>query len=109
MQPESRNYLWDAAEAAQRIQRFAAGKSFADYASDELLRAAIERQFIILGEALSRLRQVDPDAASRLPDLPRAVALRNVPVHAYADVDEAIVWGVVTGPLGTLLAALKAA
>jgi uncharacterized protein with HEPN domain len=41
MPPESRKYLWDAAEAAQRIQRLAAGKSFADYREDELLRAAI--------------------------------------------------------------------
>jgi len=41
MPPESRKYLWDAAEAAQRIHRFAAGKSFADYREDELLRAAI--------------------------------------------------------------------
>ena len=108
MSPDSRKYLWDATEAAQRILRFAAGKTFADYSQDELLRAAIERHFIILGEALSRLRQVDAETANQLPDLARAVALRNLLVHAYADVDEAIVWGVVTGPLAGLLAALQA-
>lgn len=108
MSPDSRKYLWDATEAAQRILKFAAGKTFSDYCQDELLRAAIERHFIILGEALSRLRQVDPETANRLPDLPRAVALRNLLVHAYADVDEAIVWGVTIGPLAGMLAALQA-
>lgn len=108
MSPDSRKYLWDATEAAQRILRFASGKTFADYSQDELLRAAIERHFIILGEALSRLRQADAATANQLRDLPRAVALRNLLVHAYADVDEAIVWGVVTGPLAGLLSALQA-
>lgn len=78
MSPDSRKYLWDATEAAQRILRFAVGKTFADYSQDELLRAAIERHFIILGEALSRLRQVDAETADQLPDLPRAVALSAI-------------------------------
>ena len=78
MSPDSRKYLWDATEAAQRILRFTSGKTFADYSQDELLRAAIERHFIILGEALSRLRQVDAETANQLPDLARTVALRNL-------------------------------
>ena len=108
MPPDSRKWLWDATEAAQSILRFSAGKTFEDFRSDDLLRAAIERHFIILGEALGRLRQNDPQTASRLPDLGRAVALRNLLVHAYAEVDEGIVWGVVTGSLPALLAALQA-
>lgn len=51
---------------------------------------------------------MDAENANQLPDLARAVTLRNLLVHAYADVDEAIVWGVVTGPLSGLLAALQA-
>ena len=42
------------------------------------------------------MRQVDAETANQLPDLARAVALRNLLVHAYAAVDETIVWGVVT-------------
>jgi uncharacterized protein with HEPN domain len=107
MLPDSRKWLWDAAEAAQSILRFSAGKTFEDFRHDELLRAAIERHFIILGEALGRLRQTDPTTAAQLPDLARAVAMRNLLVHAYAEVDEGIVWGVVTGSLPALLAALE--
>lgn len=108
MPPDSRKWLWDAAEAAQTILRFSAGKTFDDFRDDDLLRAAIERHFIVLGEALGKLRQTDRDTANRLPDLDRAVAMRNLLVHAYAEVDEAIVWGVVTGSLPALLAALQA-
>lgn len=108
MPPDSRKWLWDAAEAAQTILRFSAGKTFEDFRSEDLLRSAIERHFIILGEALGKLRQTDPATANRLPDLARAVAMRNLLVHAYAEVDEGIVWGVVVGSLPALLAALQA-
>lgn len=102
MPADATKYLWDAKEAAARIARFAQGKSLDDYLADELLRAAIERQFTILGEALGRLRQVDAATAARITDLPRAVALRNLLVHAYADIDDHIVWGVVTGQIARL-------
>lgn len=82
MPPDSRKWLWDAAEAAQTILRFSAGKTFEDFRCDELLRAAFERHLIILGEALGKLRQVDPGTAGRLPDMARAVAMRNLLVHA---------------------------
>lgn len=61
----------------------------------------------IVGEALSRVRQVDPTVAERIVDLPRAVALRNILVHGYADIDDSIVWGVVVGPLPGLVAVLE--
>lgn len=108
MPADATKYLWDAREAAARIARFAQGKSLDDYLADELLRAAIERQFTILGEALGRLRQLDPATAERITDLPRAVALRNLLVHAYADIDDHIVWGVVTGQIARLRSEMEA-
>jgi uncharacterized protein with HEPN domain len=108
MPADATKHLWDAREAAVRIARFAQGKSIDDYLADELLRAAIERQFTILGEALGRLRQLDAATAARISDLPRAVALRNLLVHAYADIDDRIVWGVITGQLARLVADLDA-
>lgn len=101
-------YVWDAKEAAARALRFTQGKSFEDYAADEMLRAAVERQFMILGEALGRVRQLDATLAARVTYLPRAVALRNLLVHAYAETDDGIVWGVVAGPLRALLNDLEA-
>jgi uncharacterized protein with HEPN domain len=71
-----------------------------------LLRSAVERQFEIIGEALARLRQVDPVLAATIPELPRIVAFRNVLIHGYATVDNELVWGVVEGHLLSLLRTL---
>lgn len=66
MLADSRKYLWDAQKAASRIKRFTAGRSFDDYLDDDMLRAAVERQFEIIGEALNRLSAKDPDTADRV-------------------------------------------
>jgi hypothetical protein len=42
------------------------------------LRAAVERQFEIIGEAFAGLRRIAPALAARIPDLPRIIAFRNV-------------------------------
>jgi uncharacterized protein with HEPN domain len=107
MEADSAKLIWDALRAAEAARRMATGADFGRYRADEMLRSAIERQLEILGEALSQLRRVDPATASMLSDLPRAVALRNILIHAYADVDDAIVWGVVERHLEPLMAQLR--
>ncbi len=107
MQGDSYKLLWDAAQAAERIQRFVHEKSYDDYAADELLRSAVERQFEILGEALARLRQIDQQTALGIAELPRVVGFRNVLIHAYATVDHRIVWGIVEADLMPLRGTLQ--
>lgn len=102
MQRESTTLLWDAREAVDRIVRFVSGKSLTDYLADELLRAAVERQLEIVGEALGRLRARDHETASRVPELDRIVALRNVLIHGYATVDDRLVWAIVETKLTSL-------
>jgi len=52
MRLESKKYLYDMLQAAKRIAEFTRGRSFGDYERDALLRAGVERQFEIIGEAL---------------------------------------------------------
>jgi uncharacterized protein with HEPN domain len=106
MHPDAGKLVWDAQQAAERVARFTAGKSLAEYEADEYLRSAVERQFEIVGEALNRLSRVDPATAATIADLPRIVAFRNVLIHGYASVDNRIVWGVIEGSLASLRAAL---
>ncbi len=103
---EAAKYLWDAQYAAERITRFTSGRSFDDYLADDMLRAAVERQFEIIGEAFAGLRRVDPAVAAAIPDLPRIIAFRNVLIHAYATIDPRLVWGVVENDLPGLRAAI---
>lgn len=107
MHADAAKLLWDAQQSAERIARYTAGKSFADYQADDLLRSAVERQFEIIGEAFSQLRRIDPVTAACLPELPRIVAFRNVLIHGYASVDDRLVWGVVEASLLPLCAALE--
>jgi uncharacterized protein with HEPN domain len=82
-------------------------KTFEDYLKDEMLRAAVERQFEIIGEALNQLSKREPDRAKRIPDLARVVAFRNILIHGYATVDDRLVWGVLESQLPALLQAVK--
>ena len=107
MPRDPRKCLWDAQQAAERVARFVAGKTFDDYLADEQLRSAVERQFEIIGEALSQLARLDPVLAASVPDLPRIVAFRNVLIHGYATVDDRLVWGVVEGSLAGLRSRLS--
>lgn len=98
--------LWDARQAADRIARITDGKRFEDYLSDEVLRWAVERQFIVIGEALSALRRTDPTVVNGVTNLARIVAFRNVLIHGYASVDDRLVWGVIERDLAVLRASL---
>lgn len=78
MRPESRKYLWDASQAVERITRFVAGKTYQTYQNDDLLRSAVERQFEIIGESLTKLRAIDPETAASVPESARIIAFRNL-------------------------------
>jgi len=104
MRPDDRRkYLWDVLTAAELLREFSAGKSFEDYQADAMLRSAVERQFEIVGEALNHLSKVDPGLASDIPDLGRVVAFRNILIHGYAIVDDALVWQALTDRLPGLV------
>jgi uncharacterized protein with HEPN domain len=92
MERDPRTFLWDARESADAITQFIAGRTIRQYLDDPMLRAAVERHFEIIGEALNRLLQTYPEIAAKVPDLKQAVAFRDLLIHGYAIVDSAIVW-----------------
>ena len=102
MERDPRAYLWDVREAAGAILEFSAGKTFEDYASDRMLRSAVERQFEIVGEALNQLCKIEPQWADRIPDVPQIVAFRNLLIHGYASVNDLTVWRTVQDSLPSL-------
>lgn len=106
MQPDAAAYLWDARTAAVLVQDFIEGLSEATYRSDELHKSAVERQFEIVGEALNNLRKADPETAARIPDLPRIIGMRNILAHAYAVIDDAVVWDAATARIPALIDAI---
>lgn len=106
MQRDSAALLWDALDAARSIAGFLDGVTRSDYVGDLLRRRAVEREFEIVGEALGRLRRIDPDMAASVPGLQDAVGLRNVLVHGYAEIVDERVYDTAVDDLPRLIEAL---
>ena len=95
-------YIYDVLKAAQLLADFTQGATFEDYESNALLRSAVERQFVIIGEALSQLSKIAPEVAVGIRECRRIIAFRNILVHGYAVVDHRVVWGVLRSDLPVL-------
>lgn len=108
MQLEVRKYLHDMQRAVDALVAFTAGKRFDDYRGDAMLRAAVERQFEIIGEALGQLAKRDASVAASISEHRRIIAFRNILIHGYADVDDALVWDIVETRLTVLRREIEA-
>lgn len=102
MRRDPRTLLWDVRDAAEAITAFTAGMDADAYVASPLVRAAVERKFEIIGEALNRLARDDAALASRMPELSAIVGFRNVLIHGYAVIDDRRVWRVVETSLPRL-------
>jgi uncharacterized protein with HEPN domain len=105
---ETKKYLYDLRQAADLIAQFTAGRSFEDYTDDAMLRAAVEREFEIVGEALGRLARIDATLAARISEHRRIIAFRNILIHGYAIVDDRLVWDIVETKLPVLRREIEA-
>jgi uncharacterized protein with HEPN domain len=94
--------LWDTLEAAEKVQRFIENKTFEDFMHDDMLRAAVERNLEIIGEAA---RRTSEDLKQEHPEIPwrKIIAQRNVLIHEYDDIDYKEIWEVVSFHLPRLI------
>ena len=102
MRLESRKYLFDIQQAVKLLREFTSAKALSDYEADAMLRAAVEREFEIIGEAMAQLARADKTVVTRISKYQRIIAFRNILIHGYADVDDKLVWDVVETNLSTL-------
>ena len=108
MRLESRKLLEDVRQATELILQFAAGRTILDYRETALLRSGIERQFEIIGEAISRLTKLDAATASQISQRRRIIDFRNILIHGYDLVDTNVAWDVVQNDLPALLREVEA-
>jgi len=101
------SYLWDMREAAQEIISFMKDVKFAQFEKNKLLRSAVERQLLIIGEAANH---ISPQFRSTHPQVvwPDLIALRNILAHEYGELLTTRVWIASTKSAPELLEALKA-
>jgi uncharacterized protein with HEPN domain len=102
MRPEALKLLVDIRQALSDIKEFVRGMDLPQYRQDTKCRAAVERKFEVIGEASARLRDRLPELFERLDAGPQIIGFRNRLIHGYDNVDDAIVWDVVTRKLPEL-------
>ena len=61
MKEELRKGFADILQAAGEIGGFVEGINFEKYEKSSLIQRAVERNFQIIGEALTRIRRIDPN------------------------------------------------
>jgi len=104
MPRDLRMYLWDIEHSGSKITAFTRGQTFFDYRQDDMRRAAVERMFEIIGEALSQISIHHPAAFQQLTMAREYVNFRNVLIHRYSNVDDGVVWTAIESDLHLLLA-----
>jgi len=94
-------YLYDIRVAIDSIDEYLGDRrDFNMYKENKLLRRAIERELEIIGEAASKILDLDPNI--EIENARRIVDLRNFVIHGYDRVDDIIIWGIITNHLPKL-------
>lgn len=103
---QARSYLWDIHEAAREIQAFLRGVKFHEFEKNKILRYAVERQLLVIGEAAVH---ISPQFRKKHPEInwARLVELRNVLAHEYGETLTNRVWLAATDGLPGVLEPLE--
>jgi uncharacterized protein with HEPN domain len=100
-------YLWDVANAIDLIERFCANMSFFEYLENDLVRAGVERQFEIIGEALKQCEANFPGSTASLPNVSAFARFRDRLAHGYFTLDQDVIWRTKMQDIRPMRATLK--
>jgi uncharacterized protein with HEPN domain len=101
MHPEIKIWLKDIELSIKEIHDFLPQRwTYADFQNDLKTRKAVERNIEIIGEAVSRIREIDPHLL--ITDSRKIVDTRNRIIHGYNSVSADVIWLIVTRDLPIL-------
>ena len=103
MPRDERAYLADIIESCNAITGAVSGLNLTDYETNRLVRSSVEREFIIIGEAMASLYRVAPRTFESITRARRIVDFRNQLTHEYPTVDNALVWAIIEHDVPLLL------
>lgn len=88
---DSSIYLQDIIDRIGRLQEYLDGKTESDFLASNLMRDAVERNLEVIGEAAGRIPE---QLRVQAPGIPwkRIVGLRNIVIHQYRGIDQAVFW-----------------
>ena len=101
MELKVKKYLYDIADAINLIDEFIGdNRDFNIYKQNQMLKKAVEREFEIIGEALNRIIKIDKDFS--ISNTRNIIGLRNHIIHAYDNIVDEIIWGIINRNLPQL-------
>ena len=101
MHPDVRIWLKDIELSINEIHDFLSlTANYSDFQGDLKTRKAIERNIEIIGEAIKRIRGIDPDIP--ITDSRKIADTRNRIIHGYDSVSADIIWLVIKRDLPVL-------
>jgi len=95
MEHDPKAYLFDIKQACDEIKDFTHGMSFEEYLLNSMVKAAVERKFLVIGEAMIKLKREHPEILGKISDHEKIAGFRNVLVHGYDIIDDATVWSAI--------------
>lgn len=101
MTEKEKKYLSDILSSITLIEEFTNDlKSFDDYQQDLKTKGAVERHLGIIGEAVNKF--LKESETNNLKNSSQMVSLRNRLIHSYDNIDDSIIWAIVTRYLSSL-------
>ena len=93
MQREPRAFVEDIVVSCDAIAADLAGVDVQSYLESRMTRSAVEREFMIIGEAINCLADIAPSLFERITEGRTIVDFRNQLAHGYMSVNDRLVWG----------------
>jgi len=98
MEKEVQTWLEDIKQSIDEIEEFLPERrDFFEFKKDLKTRKAIERNIEIIGEAVNRILNVNPEI--KITNARKIVDTRNRIIHGYDTVSEDIIWAIVSNDL----------
>lgn len=94
MDRKLKKYLEDIMLAIEAIELFLSQrpKQYQVFLEDHMFRSALERQIGIIGEAMTKILQINPSI--QITDAKKIRGTRNYIIHAYDSLRPYTIWGI---------------
>jgi uncharacterized protein with HEPN domain len=94
MTEREKKFLCDIVQATKLVEEFTAEIiAYENYCNDLKTQSAVERQIVIIGEAVNKYNQINHGA--KIAGAKEIIGLRNRLVHAYDSIDNSIIWVII--------------
>ncbi|ADW70709.1 HepT-like ribonuclease domain-containing protein [Granulicella tundricola] len=103
MPRELRAYLNDVIDSGRDILTYLGDMSLDDYRESSLVRAAVERKFSIIGEAINQALDHYPELQGKIKMDRDIVDFRNRVIHGYFSVNDVLVYSLTKRDLPELM------